>query len=217
MQSKKNNFATVLKKLKRYYKKPNALALTVKNKYKLLISTIISQRNTDTNTQRVTRALFKKFKSIDKIANAHLSVLKKVLRPSGFYNNKAKNIRKTSRILIKKYNKKVPDTMNELVSLPGVGRKTAGIVLNYGFQKPEGIPVDTHVHRISNRLGWVKTRTPNQTEKRLMAKIPKKYWLDINWLFVTHGKETCKAIKPKCYICPIRDYCNYYKEVYRNK
>jgi len=207
-------FGIVLSKLKKYYRHPNAGAHKIKGMYKLLISTIIAQRNTDVNTAKVSEVLFSNYKNARQISEAPLKDLKKILKPSGFYNNKAKFIKESSRIIIEKHGGKVPKSMAELTALPGVGRKTAGIVLTYGLHKIEGIPVDTHVHRISNRLKWVSTKSPLQTEKELMEIVPKKYWLDINWLFVTHGKEICKALKPKCSICPIKGYCRYYKETH---
>ena len=125
----------------------------------------------------------KKYPNAKSLANAKLQDVKEIIKPIGFYNNKAKNIIKTSKILVKDYNSKVPNTMQELIKLPGVGRKVASCVLVYAFNKA-AIPVDVHVHKISNRLGWVKTKTPEQTEKALEKIIPKKYWLILNDVFV---------------------------------
>ncbi|PIV67863.1 MAG: endonuclease III [Euryarchaeota archaeon CG01_land_8_20_14_3_00_38_12] len=123
------------------------------------------------------------------------------MKPSGFYKVKAKRIKEVSKIIMEKYSGKVPDNLKNLLSLPGVGRKTANCVLVYGFDKP-AIPVDVHVHRVANRLGFVKTKSPEETEKDLMEKIPKKYWKKINHIFVEFGKNVCSA-KPKCKKCPL--------------
>ena len=171
-----------------------------------LISTILSARARDEDTEFISENLLKKYPNAKALAKAKLSDVKKIIKPIGFYNNKAKNIIKTAKLLVKDYDSKVPDKMQELIKLPGVGRKVASCVLVYAFNKA-AIPVDVHVHKISNRLGWVKTKTPEQTESALEKLVPKKYWLILNDVFVTHGKTICLSRNPKCNICKIKRYC----------
>ena len=178
--------------------------------YNVLISTILSQRTKDKNTIKASERLFSKFPTLEQIANANLAEIKNLIKESGFYNVKAKRIKEVSRILLNKYNGKVPHEIDKLLKLPGVGRKTANCVLVYGFNIP-AIPADTHVHRISNRLGIVKTKTPEQTEHELMRKISKKYWIKINELFVKHGQTICNPIRPKCDKCIINKLCDFKK------
>ena len=176
----------------------------------VLISTVLSARNRDEMTIKAVQKLFAKYKTPKEIANAPIGKLEPLIRQSGFYKTKARRIKEISRILLEKYKGKVPDDFDKLIALPGVGRKTAGCVLVYAFGKP-AIPVDTHVHRISNRLGWVKTKTREETEQELMKIIPKKYWLDVNEVLVIHGQTVCKPIRPWCEKCNITKYCDYYK------
>ena len=178
--------------------------------FNVLISTILSQRTKDENTIKASKKLFSRFPTAGKIANANLAEIKNLIKESGFYNVKATRIKEVSRILLDKYRGNVPSKLNELLNLPGVGRKTANCVLVYGFNIP-AIPADTHVHRISNRLGIVKTKTPEQTERNLMRKIPKKHWIKINELFVRHGQTICSSIKPKCNKCVISKLCDFKK------
>jgi endonuclease-3 len=185
------------------------------NRFQLLIGTILSARTRDENTEKASEKLFRKYPTAQKLAGARLSEIRKLIRPSGYYNLKAGYIKETSRVLLEKFKGKVPDSMEELLKLPGVGRKVAGCVLVYGFGKAENIPVDTHVHRVSNRLGLAKTKAPEQTEKVLMKAVPKRYWLEINSLFVVHGKTICKSIRPLCPVCPVNKYCDYYYNAYR--
>lgn len=176
----------------------------------ILIGTILSARTRDENTSAVVRKLFARYKSAKSLAQAKLSDVEKIIKSTGFYHVKAKRIIEVASLIHSKYSDKVPDTLEELLKLPGVGRKTANCVLVYAFEKP-AIPVDTHVHRISNRLGLVETKTPEETELELMKKIPKKYWLKINDTFVMYGQNICKPISPMCNVCQIKKECNYYK------
>jgi len=177
----------------------------------VLISTVLSARNHDEMTIKATKKLFAKYKTPEQIASAPLKKLEPLIRQSGFYKTKAKRIKEISRILIEKDRGQVPEDFDKLVELPGVGRKTAGCVMVYAFGKP-AIPVDTHVHRISNRLGWVKTKTPEQTEQVLMKLIPEKYWLDVNEVLVIHGQTICGPIRPRCDECKVSKYCNFYNK-----
>ena len=176
----------------------------------ILIGTILSARTRDENTSAVVKKLFSKYKSARSLAQAKLSDVEKIIKSTGFYHVKAKRIIEVASLIDTKYSGKVPDILEELLKLPGVGRKTANCVLVYAFEKP-AIPVDTHVHRISNRLGLVQTKTPEETELELMKKIPKKYWLRINDTFVMYGQNICKPISPMCNVCQIKKECNYYK------
>ena len=176
----------------------------------ILIGTILSARTRDENTSAVVKKLFSKYKTSHALANAKLSDVEKIVKSTGFYHVKAKRIIDVASIIDSKYSGRVPETLEELLELPGVGRKTANCVLVYAFDKP-AIPVDTHVHRISNRLGLVRTKTPEETEIELMQKIPKEHWIRINDTFVMYGQNICKPISPTCKVCQVKDECNYYK------
>ncbi len=174
--------------------------------YRVLISTLLSLRTKDETTLKASERLFKAADTPEKMLKLSEEEIEKLIYPVGFYHRKAKQIIQISKILLDKYNGKVPDKLEELLSLPGVGRKTANLVLNEGFGKL-GICVDTHVHRISNRLGLVKTKNPTETEFALMKILPQKYWIIFNTLLVTLGQNICTPISPKCSICPINKYC----------
>ncbi|MFX0083275.1 MAG: endonuclease III domain-containing protein [Candidatus Hodarchaeota archaeon] len=175
--------------------------------FKILISTILSARTRDTNTRLATERLFAKYSTPKSIAEAELEVLEDLIRVSGFYKVKAARIKEVSRVLLENSNGEVPNDFEELIKLPGVGAKTANCVLVYAFKIPT-IPVDTHVHRIPNRLGWIKTTHPSQTEDDLKNIIPKDEWLRLNRLFVRFGQQICLPNRPKCDICPINKSCS---------
>ena len=174
--------------------------------FKILISTILSARTRDTNTKIATNKLFKRFNTPKLIAEADIEELQELIKISGFYKVKSSRIKEVSRIIHEEYNGNVPKDYDKLIKLPGVGSKTANCVLVYAFKIP-AIPVDTHVHRISNRIGWVKTKTPEKTEEALKEKIPKDQWIRLNRLFVKFGQEICLPINPKHVSCPIEDLC----------
>ncbi|MCH7967305.1 MAG: endonuclease III [Thaumarchaeota archaeon] len=178
--------------------------------FSILIGTILSARTKDETTTKIVKVLFSKYKNPKELANAKIKDVEKVIKSIGFYHVKSKRIIEVAKIIDKKYKGKVPDDMDTLVQLPGVGRKTANCVLVYAYEKP-AIPVDIHVHRISNRLGLVDTKNPEETEQELMKKIQKKYWLEINDTFVMYGQNICKPISPMCNICKIKKNCKYYK------
>jgi endonuclease-3 len=178
--------------------------------FSILIGTILSARTKDETTTRVVKNLLSHYKSAKALSNAKIKEIEKIIKPIGFYHVKARRIIDVASILNSKYSGKVPNDFEKLIDLPGVGRKTANCVLVYAFDKP-AIPVDIHVHRISNRLGLVDTKTPEETEFELMKKIPKKYWLQINDTFVMYGQNICKPISPMCNICKIKKKCKYYK------
>jgi endonuclease-3 len=169
-----------------------------------LIGTILSARSRDEMTDRVTKALFREFPTARALARADLRAVERILRPIGFYRTKARYVTGAAREVLRLG--EVPRTMEGLLELPGVGRKVASCVLVYAFGRP-AIPVDTHVHRVSNRLGWVRTRTPEETERRLRAIVPRRHWLILNEVLVAHGKAVCRPIGPRCGECPLRGSC----------
>ena len=179
--------------------------------FKILIGTILSARTRDEVTTTVIKALFSRFKNPDELSRANLSDIKKLIQKIGFYNVKASRLKEVSQLIIKKYNGEVPSNLDDLLTLPGVGRKTANCVLVYGFKKP-AIPVDIHVHRISNRIGIVNTKNPEETENVLQKSIDKKYWIRVNETFVTFGQNICLPIKPKCNVCQLTKMCKYYSK-----
>ena len=178
--------------------------------FSILIGTILSARTKDEATAKAVRELFSKYKNPKELANAKLKDIEKIIRSIGFFRVKSKRIIEVANIIHTKYKDRVPDDLDTLVQLPGVGRKTANCVLVYAFEKP-AIPVDVHVHRISNRLGLVDTKNPEETEQELMKKIKKKYWIDINDTFVMYGQNICKPISPMCDVCQIKKSCKFYK------
>ena len=178
--------------------------------FSILIGTILSARTKDESTTKVVKILFSKYKNPKQLANAKLKDVEKIIKPIGFYHVKSKRIIEVAKIIDSKYKGKVPQDLDTLVELPGVGRKTANCVLVYAFEKP-AIPVDIHVHRISNRLGLVETKNPEETEQELMKKVDKKFWIDINDTFVMYGQNICKPISPMCDVCKIKRSCKFYK------
>ena len=166
----------------------------------------MSQRTRDENTALASKRLFEHFPTAEKLSKAPLARIEKLVKPAGFYRVKAKRIRKISRLLVERFNGQPPKSIEQLVSLPGVGRKTANCVLVYAFKEP-AMPVDVHVHRISNRLGLVETKTPEQTEQALMKLVPKENWLELNHLFVRYGQTVCLPRNPKCLECKLRSKC----------
>jgi len=178
--------------------------------FKILIGTILSARTRDETTTNVIKLLFSRFKNPDELSKANLSEIKKLIQKIGFYNVKAIRIKEVSKILVDKYNGKVPSNIEDLLTFPGVGRKTANCVLVYGFRKP-AIPVDVHVHRISNRIGIVSTKKPEETEIVLEKSIDRKYWTAVNETFVVFGQNICLPIRPKCSLCQLTKICKYYE------
>ena len=178
--------------------------------FSILIGTILSARTKDEATTKAVKELFSKYKNPKELAAAKIKDIEKIIKSIGFFHVKSKRIIEVAQIIHTKYKDKVPEDLDTLIQLPGVGRKTANCVLVYAFEKP-AIPVDIHVHRISNRLGLVDTKNPEETEQELMKKIPKKYWIDINDTFVMYGQNICKPISPMCDVCKIKNNCKFYK------
>jgi len=186
----------------------STIALKFSDAFELLIATILSAQCTDTKVNQVTAGLFRKYRSPKDYAEADLGELEEDIRPTGFYRNKAKSVQKCCQELVARFKGKVPQTLEELVTLPGVGRKTANVVLGNAFDIP-GIAVDTHVHRVSQRIGLTKSDDPLKIELDLMEIVPKKEWTHFTNLLIWHGRKTCVAKKPLCEICPIRKLCDY--------
>lgn len=177
------------------------------NPLEMLVSTILSAQCTDARVNIVTKKLFKDFKTAKDYSEVDVKVLEKYIKSTGFYRNKAKNIKKTGKILVEDFNGKVPKEMDHMLTLAGVGRKTANVVLNHSYGKVEGIAVDTHVKRISFRLGLTKSKDPIRIERDLMRSLPKKDWIHFNVMGVDHGRAICKSQKPICSKCPLNKIC----------
>jgi len=208
--NKQQNISQIMKILSRYYdyKKRTTLNRMIfhPNPFKILISCLLSLRTKDKNTEKVSDKLFKIVKTPTEISKIPIKRLEKLIYSSGHYKKKAKTLKHVSKVLIEKYDGKVPDKKEELLSIKGIGPKTANIVLSFAFGKLV-LPIDTHCHRIPNRLGWIKTKTPDSTEKELEKILPKKYWREFNRTFVLFGKTICQPISPWCSKCPIKKYC----------
>lgn len=183
------------------------IALTFKNPLELLISTILSAQCTDKRVNIVTKTLFKKYKTLEDYAKADIKELEQDIRSTGFYHNKARHIKKCCQMLIEKFGSQVPRTMEELLELPGVARKTANIVLSNAFGIVEGIAVDTHVRRLSERLGLTQNKNQDKIEQDLMKIVPKETWMRFSDLLIFHGRRICMAKKPKCGECVLNKIC----------
>ncbi|NOJ28269.1 MAG: DNA lyase [Nitrososphaera sp.] len=181
--------------------------------FKILIGTILSARSRDENTTKVINKLFAKYGTARQLAAADIDDVKQLIHSIGFYNVKAARIKQVAQILVEKFEGQVPSDINHLLELPGVGRKTANCVLVYAFDRP-AIPVDIHVHRISNRLGLVATKTPEQTEQELTKLVDKTLWTQVNDTFVMYGQNICLPIKPNCKACDLKKSCRYYQSTF---
>ena len=211
----KNDITNLIKILKKHY--PDAkCSLNFNTPFELLVGVMLSSQSTDERVNKTTPQLFAKYKEPLDFVNANIEDIENIIRPCGFFRNKAKNIKATSSVLYERYNSLVPNTIAELIQLPGVGRKSANVIMLEAFNNPQGIAVDTHAKRISNRLGLSKQSDPSKIEQDLIKKIPKEYFYDVNHLFMWHGRKICKAPTPNCSICPIQNYCKYYKTHQKN-
>jgi len=202
----KEKILEIIKLLKKEYPEVK-IALEFKNPLELLVATMLSAQCTDERVNIVTKDLFKKYKTAEDYVNADLKELERDIKSTGFYKNKAKNIKNTCRILIEKYNSKVPRSMEEMLSLPGVARKTANIVLSNAYGIVEGIAVDTHVRRLSFLLGLTKEKDPVKIERDLMEIVPKKHWIDFPLMLILHGRKICIARRPRCEECILNRLC----------
>lgn len=193
-----------------------AIELYFRNPLELLIATILSAQATDKLVNKVTASLFQRYRIASDYAGADISELEKALSSVNYFRNKAKNIKAACAILVEKYGGSVPDTLEDLTGLPGVGRKTANVVLANGFGR-QALAVDTHVKRVAKRLGLTASDKPDEVEKDLCSLIPRSRWSMVTMLFILHGRKTCIARNPACDRCHLAGYCHYYKEVYRSK
>lgn len=210
MKSKKDA-VKIIEILKEYY--PDATcSLDFTTPFEMLISVMLSAQCTDERVNKTTPNLFKTYNTPEKMANIDIKELEEIIHPCGFYKNKAKNIIACSKRLVEVYNSKVPDNIEDLMTLAGVGRKSANVIMLEAFNKPVGIAVDTHAKRVSNLVGFSKESDPEKIEQDLLKQFPEKYLKDINHLFVWHGRNTCIARRPKCDICPINKYCDEYNK-----
>lgn len=182
-------------------------ALNFETPLQLLIATILSAQSTDKTVNIVTPALFKRYKTAKDFARAKPEELEKMVHSTGFFRNKAKNVQGACRLIVEKFGGEVPKTMEELLELPGVARKTANVVLGVAFEKAEGVVVDTHVQRISGRLGFTREERPEKIEEDLMKLFPRERWIHLSHLVIHHGRAVCDARKPRCAQCPIEDLC----------
>lgn len=210
----KNKAINVLDILKKSY--PNAkCSLDFTTSFELLVAVILSAQCTDERVNKTTPSIFTKYSTPEDFVKIPLETLEELVHPCGFYKNKAKNIKLTAQKIIDNFNGKVPETMEELLSLPGVGRKTANVVMLEAFNKPQGIAVDTHAKRLSNRIGFSKEETPEKIERDLLKIFPYEYLKDVNHILIYHGRAICTSRSPKCSICPISNLCNFYQKVLR--
>lgn len=185
--------------------------LHFKNNYQLIVAVILSAQCTDKRVNQVTPELFKKYPTVQSLAQADKTELEQIILPCGFYHNKAKNLIDMAKGVVNMYNGEIPNTKQHLVKLAGVGEKTANVVLATAFKVP-AIAVDTHVFRVSNRMGLANATTVEKTQKQLEKVIPVDYWINLHYALVLHGRYVCKAIKPKCEECKFSQYCKYYKQ-----
>lgn len=196
----------VLGEFKRLYPNPHHY-LRFANSFQLLVATILSAQCTDEKVNEVTATLFKRYRQPKDLAEESLETIEEAVRPTGFYRNKAKAIRGASAAIVERYGGKVPDTMNELLTLPGIARKSANAILQHGFEKVEGIVVDTHVIRVGGRLGWTKNTDPLKIEQDLMKLFDKREWRWLSYYLKTHGRTVCRAPIPKCEVCTVAALC----------
>ncbi|MFH0976830.1 MAG: endonuclease III [Spirochaetota bacterium] len=198
----------IISKLKQYYGNIKSSSLHYSNIYQLVVSVVLSAQTTDKQVNSVTSILFNKYTDFYSLSEAAVSDIELVIKSVGLYKTKARNINNLSKIIVNEYNNIVPDELNKLISLPGIGRKSANVILSMGFNKP-ALPVDTHILRIANRIGYVNSSDPYKAEIALMNNIPEENWIESHLLFIKHGRELCKAKKPLCLICPVSKLCNY--------
>ena len=196
----------IIKKLIDYYPEATC-SLDFSTPFEMLVAVSLSAQCTDERVNKTTPELFSKYNTPEDFKNVDLKELEKIIHPCGFYKNKAKNLKAAGKKIVDDFNGNVPNTMEELITVPGVGRKSANVIMLEAFNDPQGIAVDTHVKRITNRIGFSKQNNPSKIEEDLLDIIPKKYWKEVNHVLVWHGRKICTAQKPKCDICPINKLC----------
>lgn len=193
---------------------PNATcSLNFKTPFQIVVAVALSAQCTDERVNKITPILFERCKTIQDFANIELNELEKIIHPCGFYKNKAKNIKLCAKQILENFDGKVPQNMNDLLTLAGIGRKSANVILLEAFGIANGIAIDTHARRISNRIGLSSQSDPEKIEQDLLKIFPKEYLKDINHLLVWHGRNTCDSRKPRCENCTVKDYCKYYKKI----
>ena len=201
-----NKAIEIIKILKNFY--PDATcSLDFSTPFQMLVAVVLSAQCTDERVNRTTPELFAKHPTVYDFDKIDLHTLEEIIHPCGFYKNKAKNLKAAARYIIENYNGEVPQNMEDLIKIPGVGRKSANVIMLEAFNNPQGIAVDTHAKRISNKIGFSKESDPLKIEKDLIKLIPKEYFYDVNHLLVWHGRKTCSSRKPNCENCPIKDLC----------
>ena len=210
MKSKKDS-KEVLNILRKTYPEATC-SLDFETPFQIVIAVMLSAQCTDERVNKTTPLLFKDYGTPEKLSKIDIKKLEDIIHPCGFYKNKAKNALECSKVLVEKYGGKVPSNMEDLMSLPGIGRKSANVIMLEAFSNAQGIAVDTHCKRISNKIGFSKESDPEKIEQDLLKTFDKKDWVDVNHLFVWHGRYTCIARNPKCESCTIKKYCNEYKK-----
>lgn len=205
----KKDAIEIIKKLIELY--PDAkCSLDFETPFQMLVAVCLSAQCTDARVNQITPYLFRKLSNPNDFAKADLNEIEDLIKPCGFYKNKAKNLKMAGQKIISNFNGKVPETMEELITIPGVGRKSANVIMLEAFDNPQGIAIDTHAGRIARRLGFTKNEDPAKVEKDLIRLIPKEYWKDVNHVFMWHGRNCCTARNPKCSQCSIKEKCKYY-------
>lgn len=207
----KKQAVEILKILKEYYPEAKC-SLDFRSPFEMAISVMLSAQCTDERVNKTTPALFKKANTPEKMSKLSLEEIEEIIKPCGFYKNKAKNVLACSKMLVEEFNGEVPCNMEDLQKLPGIGRKSANVIMLEAFNNPQGIAVDTHARRISNKIGLSKETNPEKIEQDLLKLLPKESYYDANHLFVWHGRYTCIARNPKCKECPIKNMCDTYKK-----
>lgn len=210
MENAEKRIKEIIRILHKTYPKSRT-ALTFRNPLQILVATILSAQCTDERVNQITPMLFQKYKSAEEFARADQGELEEEIRSTGFFRNKAKNIIGASTQIVEEFSGKVPDNMADLITLPGVARKTANIVLSSGYQKSEGIAVDTHVKRLSGRLGLSREKNPDKIEQDLLHIVPREDWIGFNYILVNHGRQVCQARKPQCFECPLNHLCPFFE------
>lgn len=207
---KKEKFIEIFELLKKEY--PDAkCSLNFSTPFEILVAVALSAQCTDERVNKVTAEIFPKYNTPEDFANLPLEDIEKMIHSCGFYRNKAKNLKLASQKILKDFNGDVPNTMEELMTIPGIGRKSANVIMLEAFNNPQGIAVDTHVKRLSNRIGFSKEKDPEKIEKDLLKVLPKKYYSDANHVLILHGRNVCKAQKPNCKNCCINSLCKSFK------
>lgn len=200
----------IIEILKEYYPEATC-SLDFKTPFEMTVAVMLSAQCTDERVNKTTPLLFEKYGTPESIYKMDIEELERIIHPCGFYKNKAKNIKAMAKDVLEKYNGKIPENMEDLIKLPGVGRKSANVIMLEAFNNPQGIAIDTHAKRIANRVGLTKETLPEKIEQDILKLIPKKYYKDVNHILVWHGRNICDARKPKCLECPINKYCEFYK------